>query len=292
MAVRATAARTGYRRRRPWRWYLGKAIIYVVLTVIGASFCVPFVWLVSSSLKDPAQIWVYPPEWIPKPVRWANYSEALAKINFGSLTLNTLTISILFTLGLALSASFCAYGFARMRFPGRDIIFLILLSTTMLPDIVLMIPQFILFKYLGWIDTFLPLIVPVWFGGGAFNIFLLRQFFRTIPGELSDAARIDGCTEFGIYARIILPLAKPALTTVSIFAFLFSWNDFMGPLIYINSEAKKTIALGLGAFINVYQTQWNWLMAASVTMTLPTIILFLAAQRYFIEGIVLTGMKG
>lgn len=259
---------------------------------MGVAFCVPFVWLVGSSLKEPAQIWVYPPEWIPHPVRWANYTEALAKINFLRLALNTLTVSVFFTLGLAFSASFCAYGFAKLQFPGRDLIFMVLLSTTMLPGIVLMIPQFIMFKYLGWIDTYLPLIVPVYFGGGAFNTFLLRQFYRTIPAELSDAARIDGCSEFGIYARIILPLAKPALTAVSIFGFLFAWNDFMGPLIYINSEAKKTIALGLGAFVNVYQTQWNWLMAASVTMTLPTVLIFLAAQRYFVQGIVLTGMRG
>lgn len=292
MALMSLRGSLAWVRRRSWRWYAGRGTMYILLFLMSLVFTIPFIWLVSSSLKPPAQIWVYPPQWIPNPVRLENYPEALSKINFLQLAANTIFVSCAFTFGVVSASSFCAYGFAKLRFPGRDLIFMVLLSTTMLPGIVLMIPQFIMFKYLGWIDTFNPLIVPVYFGGGAFNIFLLRQFFLTIPEELSDAARIDGCSEFGIYGRIILPLAKPALATVGIFAFLFSWNDFMGPLIYINSEAKKTIALGLGGFINVYKTEWHWLMAASVVMTLPTILLFFVAQRYFIQGIVLTGMKG
>jgi multiple sugar transport system permease protein len=190
------------------------------------------------------------------------------------------------------SASFCAYGFARIRFPGRDFWFAIVLSTMMVPYFVLMIPQFVIFTRLGWIDSFLPLTVPFFFGGGAFNIFLLRQFFRTLPEELADAARIDGCNEFTIYARIMLPLAKPALATVAIFTFLNGWNDFIGPLLYLRSPENFTVAIGLATFRSVMRTRWDLLMAASTAMILPVVILFFFAQRYFIQGIVMSGLKG
>lgn len=193
--------------------------------------------------------------------------------------------------GVLLTSSLAGYGFARMRFPGRDLIFMVLLSALMLPYAVIMIPQYIMFKNLGWIDTYLPLTVPHWFGGGIFNIFLLRQFFRTIPGELAEAGRIDGAGEVRIYAQIFLPLARPALVVVAIFTFINTWNDFLGPLIYLSSQDKFTIALGLSAFKGLYTTRWEYLMAASTAMITPIVVLFFLAQRSFVQGIVMTGGK-
>lgn len=253
---------------------------------------IPFLWMVSTSLKIESQVWLFPPQVVPNPVRWQNYTEALTILPFWRYTLNTLFVTAMTTIGTVFSASLCAYGFARLRFPGRDLIFMVLLSTIMLPYAVLMIPSYIMFRYLGWIDTYLPLTVPVFFGGGAFNIFLLRQFFRTIPADLSDAARIDGSTELGIYWNIMLPLARPALATVAIFTILASWNDFLAPLIYLSSQDKFTLSLGLAQFRGLYATQWQYLMAASTVVVIPTVALFFFAQRYFIEGVVLTGMKG
>jgi len=195
-------------------------------------------------------------------------------------------------LAILLSSSFCAYGFARIRFPGREFWFGLVLATMMVPYVVMLVPQFVIFSRLKWIDTFLPLTVPYFFGGGAFNIFLLRQFFRSIPEDLADAARIDGCSEYAIYARIMMPLAKPALTTVAIFTFLGTWNDFMGPLLYINSPERFTLAIGLASFRSVMLNRWDLLMAASTAVTVPVIIVFFLAQRYFVQGVVLTGLKG
>jgi multiple sugar transport system permease protein len=225
-------------------------------------------------------------------VRWENYSEALTSSPFHLYLFNTLTIILFNEAGILLTASMAAYAFARLRFRGRDFVFSVLLATMMLPWAVTMIPRYILFKQLGWLDTFLPLIVPEWFGGGAFNIFLLRQFFRTIPRDFTDAARIDGAGEFGIYWRVVLPLIKPALTAVAIFTFLANWNDFMAPLIYLTSPEKYTLSLGLAAFKDLYTTQWHYLMAASTATIIPVLILFFAAQRYFIQGIVMSGIKG
>ncbi|RIK35651.1 MAG: sugar ABC transporter ATP-binding protein [Chloroflexi bacterium] len=252
----------------------------------------PFFWLLSSSLKEPARIWLFPPQWIPSPVRWENYSEALTAAPFHLYLFNTLIIVLANEVGILLTASMAGYSFARLRFRGRELVFTILLATIMLPWAVTLIPRYIMFKSLGWLDTFLPLIVPEWFGGGAFNIFLLRQFFRTIPRDFTDAARIDGAGEFGIYWRIVLPLIKPALTVVAIFTFLNNWNDFMGPLIYLTSPKNFTISLGLAAFKGLYTTQWHYLMAASTATILPVLVLFFVAQRYFIQGIVLSGIKG
>ncbi len=253
---------------------------------------IPFLWMVSTSLKVESQIWLFPPKWIPNPVRWQNYTEALTILPFGRYALNTMLITVLTTTGVILSSSLCAYGFARMQFPGRDLIFMVILSAIMIPYAVLLIPQYIMFRSLGWLDSYLPLWVPPWFGGGAFNIFLLRQFFRTIPAELSDAARIDGASELGIYWRIIMPLAGPALATVGIFTVLNTWNDFLAPVVYISSQDKFTLALGLAQFRGLMSTQWHYLMAASTTVIIPTLALFLLAQRYFIQGITLTGLKG
>ena len=285
VGARVSAAR----RRRPIK--PGRLLVWALLVFGGLVMIVPFLWLLSTSLKVPAQIFRYPPEWIPNPLRWQNYPESLTQLPFGRFTLNTLLLTFITLVGVLLTSSLCAYGFARMRFPGRDLIFMVLLSTLMLPYAVIMIPQYIMFRYLGWIDTYLPLTVPAYFGGGIFNIFLLRQFFRTIPPDLSEAARIDGASELRIFWQVILPLARPALTVIAIFTFINTWNDFLGPLIYLSSQDKYTIALGLATFKGLYSTQWQFLMAASTVMIVPVIVLFFLAQRYFVQGIVLTGMK-
>jgi multiple sugar transport system permease protein len=277
-------------RRRPIR--LGRTAVLALLCFGALVMIFPFLWLVSTSLKQQSQIFLYPPQWIPNPIRWENYSEALTQLPFARYTLNTLVITVFTMAGVLLTSSLAAYGFARTHFPGRDIIFMVLLSTLMLPYAVIMIPQYIMFKYLGWIDTNLPLIVPFWFGGGIFNIFLLRQFFRTIPPDLIEAARIDGAGELRIYAQIVLPLAGPALAVVAIFTFINTWNDFLGPLIYLSSQDKFTIALGLSAFKGLFSTRWEYLMAASTVMITPIIVLFFLTQRYFVQGIAMTGTKG
>ena len=287
-AAKANQTRTAFwNGDRTWRLF-----IWVILVVGAIVMILPFVWLVSSSLKEENQIFQFPPVWIPDPVRWQNYIEALTYKPFNIYFMNTMIIVTLNMIAIVGTASLCAYGFARIKFPGRDFWFAIVLATMMVPYFVLMIPQFIIFSRLGWINTFLPLTVPFFFGGGAFNIFLLRQFFRTLPNELSDAARIDGCSELGIYWRIIMPLAKPALATVAIFTFLFSWNDFIGPLLYLSSPENFTVAIGLATFRSVMRTRWDLLMAASTAMILPVVLLFFFAQRYFIQGIVMSGIKG
>ncbi|HBX69976.1 MAG TPA: sugar ABC transporter ATP-binding protein [Chloroflexi bacterium] len=255
----------------------------------------PFAFLISSSLKVETQVFEYPIRWIPDPVRWMNYVESLTYKPFHIYFKNTMIIALLNQIAILGTASFCAYGFARIEFPGRDFWFGVALATMMLPYFVTMVPQFIIFSRLGWMDSYLPLTVPYFFGGGAFNIFLFRQFFRTFPEELADAARIDGCTEFGIYWRIFVPLAVPAFITVAIFTFMFSWNDFIGPLLYINTPDKFTVAIGLATYrsaLGVGRTRWDLLMAASVAMTAPIVLLFFILQRYFIKGVVMTGIKG
>ena len=275
------------------RVYVTKMVlVYLLLIIGGIAISIPFIWMVSTSLKQLGQVFLFPPVWIPQPIMWHNYIEAMTAVPFGTYFKNTVIISTISVVGLMLASSLAAYAFARLHWKGRDVMFVLVLSTMMLPSQVTLIPQFIVFRYLKWIDTFYPLTVPVFFGGGAFNIFLLRQFFRTIPEDLADAARIDGCSEYGIYGRIMMPLAKPALTTVAIFTFIGTWNDFMGPLLYLNSPDKFTVSRGLAMFRSVLYTRWDLLMAASTAMTLPIILVFFAAQRYFVQGVVLTGLKG
>lgn len=220
-----------------------------------------------------------------------NYPEALKYMNYLLNLRNTGVILFSVLVGQLFSASLVAYGFARLKFPGRDKLFFVMLSTMMLPGVVTQIPVYIMWKYLHGINTFIPLTLPSFFGGGAFFIFLLRQFFKTIPADLEDAARIDGCSNFGIFWRIFVPLSKPALTTVAIFSFMASWNDFMGPLIYLRTPDKFTLALGLDSFKGFYSTEYQYLMAASVVVVAPLIVLFFAAQRFFVRGIVMTGLK-
>lgn len=270
----------------------GRAIIWLLLLAGSVLMLMPFLWMISSSLKLETRVFEFPPQIIPNPARFMNYVDALVYKPFHLYLRNTLIIVILNEIAILLSASYCAYGFARIRFPGRDFWFAVVLATMMLPSVVTMVPTFVIFSRLHWLDTYLPLTFPYFFGGEAFNIFLLRQFFRSIPEELADAARIDGCTEHQIFWSLFLPLAKPALTTVAIFTFLNAWNDFMGPLLYLNTPENFTVSLGLATFRSVMRTRWDLLMAATTAMTLPVIILFFAGQRYFVKGVVLTGLKG
>ncbi|MBZ0291025.1 MAG: carbohydrate ABC transporter permease [Anaerolineae bacterium] len=252
----------------------------------------PFIWLVTSSLKPQVQIFQYPPTWIPDPIMWENYPTALTIKPFHLYFANTGIIVLLNIIAVVSSSSFCAYGFARIRFPGRDFWFGIVMATLFLPYAILIVPQFIIFSRLGWIDTFIPLTLPLFFGGGAFNIFLLRQFFRSIPEDLADAARIDGASEFGIYWRVMLPLSKPALITIAIFTFRNAWNDLLGPIIYLRSPSNFTLAVGLASFRSSEDVSWDLQLAASTAMILPVIVLFFFAQRYFIKGVVMSGLKG
>jgi multiple sugar transport system permease protein len=266
-------------------------IAHIALAVTSISFIMPFIWMLSTSLKTDPQIFKFPPIWIPNPVDWKNYPDALNFIPFWTFMKNTVVYSIVSAFGAVLSCSLVAYSFSRIQWPGRDALFAIVLSTMMLPFYVTMIPLFIVFKTINWTNSFKPLIVPAYLGN-AFFIFLLRQFFMTIPQELSDSARIDGCSELGIYSRIILPLSKPALATVALFQFLNAYRDFIGPLIYLNDESKYTLSLGIQLFQRFHSTEWALLMAASVVMTLPIIFLFFFTQRTFIQGITMTGLKG
>lgn len=277
-----------YRRNRRLR----KIVVYAILLTLAIMMLFPFVWLVSSALKTQLDIFAYPPKWIPDPPQWQNFTEALTFRPFHIYFRNSLAIAGLNVLAVVSSSSLCAYGFARIRFRGREVWFAIVIATILLPNIVTLVPQFIIFTRLGWVDTILPLTVPLFFGGGAFNIFLLRQFFRSIPEELADAARIDGCSEFGIYWRVMLPLSKPALITVAIFTFLAAWNDLLGPVVYLRAPDTFTVALGLAQFRGAMTTRWDLQMAAASAMIVPVVLLFFFAQRYFIKGIVMTGLKG
>jgi len=267
-----------------------QTIAHISLCLGSIVFILPFIWLVSTSLKPDEQLFAFPPIWIPNPIKWSNYPRALEYFPFFTCLKNTLYFTIPSVIGTLISCSLVAYGFSRIKWIGRDVFFFVLLSTLMLPFQVTMIPLFIMFKHLNWINTFKPLYVPRFFGE-AFFIFLLRQFFMTIPMELSDAAKVDGASEFFIYSRIILPLSKPALAVVALFQFIWRWNDFLGPLIYLNDESKYPISLGLEFFQTQYDVEWSLLMAASTVTILPIIILFFFTQRTFIQGISLTGIK-
>ena len=267
-----------------------KVFVYALLILLGALFFIPFLWMILTSLKDNMEI--VRQNFFPKEPVFSNYPKALTTMPFLQYTINTVTITVLNMIGTVLTASLVAYAFAKLRWKGRDVWFIIMLATMMLPSQVTQIPLFVLYKKLGWLNTYLPLIVGSYFGGGAFNIFLLRQFFSTLPNELSEAARIDGCSELRTFFNIVLPLCKPALATIAIFSFMGSWNDFFGPLIYLTEPRKYTIALGLRAFQGYSGVQWNLLMAASVVTALPTLILFFCFQNYFVKGITLTGIKG
>ena len=270
---------------------LGRTLTYATLVVLGALFALPFLWLLSTSLKSPQQLFRLPPEWIPNPVVWANYPRALTAIPFFLYLQNTLYIAFFNVIATVISCSLAAYGFARIEWPGRNALFVVLLGTLMIPYSVIQIPQFLIFRDLGWIGTTNPLTWPAFFGN-AFFIFLLRQFYLTIPQELSAAAKIDGASELQIYWRIILPLARPALAVVALFTFMNNWNDFIGPLIYLGDREQYTLAIGLYGFLSRVKTDWGALMAAATVMVAPIVVLFFFTQRTFIQGITLTGIKG
>lgn len=286
-----------WRAKRRTRTLVTRTLSYLVTTALALLFASPFIWMLSMSLQGPEQYTNYPPEWIPNPFMWNNYVEAMSHPQrpFALYFKNSLIYTFVATTGTLLSSSFVAYGFARLRFRARDALFVLVLSTMMLPAQVTLIPQYIIFHRLKWIDSLKPLVIPSWFGS-AFNIFLLRQFFLTIPRELDEAAILDGCDYFTIWWRIIMPLAKPAAVTVVAFSIVGTWNNFMGPLIYLNTSEKFTAAVGLnlfrqtaadtGGFVNYGQV-----MAASVTTLLPMIALFMLAQRYFVTGIAMTGLR-
>ena len=268
------------------------ALRYAVLSALAVLFAAPFLWMLSVSLTTADQVLDRNRPFIPSEPAWRNYVEALTVLPFHVFFKNTLMVAILCVIGQTLSAAMVAFAFARLRFRFREPLFLLVLSTMLLPPQVTMIPTFVLWTIPGWIDSLKPLIVPAFFGGGAFFIFLLRQFFLTIPTELEDAARIDGCGNFRIFWHVALPLAKPALATVALFSFVFHWNDFLGPLIYTQSLEKKTLAVGLSAFKSLHGTEHHLLMAASVAVLLPILVIFFFTQRYFTEGVVMTGVKG
>ena len=271
-------------------------LLHLALLSGSALFLVPFVWLVVTSIKTDAQIAVYPPVWVPHPALWRNYPDALQFLppgsGYGLLNLgNTLIIATMSVLGTVLSSSFVAYGFARMRWPGKDWLFGVLLATMMLPDAVTMMPRFLIFRELHWIDTLLPLWVPSFFAS-AFSVFLLRQFFMGIPQELEDAAKIDGCGPFTTWWRVMMPLVKPALAAVTIMTFLGAWKDFLGPLIYISSPEKMPLSYVLQLYNAAHGGEPGLLMAATTLVVLPVIVLFFFTQRYFIEGVSFTGLGG
>lgn len=270
---------------------LVRGFIYLLLIVGGVIILAPFVWMVSTSLKVPSQVFSWPIKWIPDPIQWSNYTEALAARPFGRYALNTVIITILTVVGSVLSSSIVAYSFARLRWRGRDVMFFLVLSTMMLPHSITMVPRFVIFARLDWVNTFLPLVIPE-FAANAFSVFLMRQFFRTLSPELDEAAKIDGCGLFQIFYRIILPLSKPVIGIVAINAFRRGWNQFLEPLIYLNDSRLWTLTLGLRAFQQEFTVDWNLLMAASTVVMIPILILFFVAQKYFIQSIVFTGIKG
>lgn len=273
---------------------------HLALILICAGFIIPFAWMVSTSLKSSTQAMDFPPKLIPDPPHWSTYKRVLThdRVDFPLFARNTLIIAALAVAGTTFSSAFVAYGFSKIRFRGRGVLFALMLSTMMIPFPVVMVSLFVLFRWfdlhgpIQWLGTFKPLWVPAWFGS-AFNIFLLRQFFMTIPDELSEAARIDGCSDLGIFWRIIVPLARPALSVVALFTFMGVWNDFLGPLVYLQRPEQYTLALGLQQLQGTQgsTTEWNVLMAASVLVIAPIVVLFFLTQRTFIQGIATTGIK-
>ncbi|NPV08470.1 MAG: carbohydrate ABC transporter permease [Anaerolineae bacterium] len=275
------------------RHLLGRAIIYTVLISLSIVYLLPLFWMISTSLKPAGQVTIYPVKWIPDPVRWQNYVEAWNLYPFTKFTFNSLFIVIMTVIGAIASCTLIAYGFGRVRFRGRNVLFFVLLSSMMLPGAVTMIPVYVLFAKLSWVDTYKPLIVPSYFGS-AYYVFFLRQFMMSLPLELDEAARIDGAGHLTTLTRVILPLIKPPLVAVGIFTAFDRWNDFFGPLLYLSSREKFTFVLALRALQvdTVYGSHYEWLMALSLIQLAPMITIYFLAQRYFIEGLSITGVRG
>jgi multiple sugar transport system permease protein len=274
------------------------AASYAVLCLLSGAFLLPFLWALSASFKTNAAIYEFPPTFVPRPFHPENYRVALSVLPFWQFALNSLFVTVSCVIGQLLSGSVVAYSFARLRWPGRDFWFVVLLGTMMLPPQVTMVSTFAGWTQLrsvtgvDWVDTFRPLVIPSFLGGSAMLVFLMRQFFKTLPLELEDAARIDGCSTWGTFWRVMLPLSRPVLATVAVLAFIGHWHDFLGPLIYLNSIDKYTLQMGLRMFQDINGSRMNLLMAASMIVLVPVLVLFFVAQRYLVRGIVLSGIKG
>lgn len=268
-----------------------KSLGYLTLIIVAILFILPLYWMASTAVKSPEQTFAIPPQWVPDPVEWQNFSRVFEEVPFGRFILNTFILVVLNIIGELVAVTLVAYGFARLRFPGRSFLFLIMLSTLMIPYHVTLVPRFLLFSKLGWINTYLPLFVPA-FTGSSFLIFLVRQYMMSIPFDLDEAAYIDGANHFRVFWSIILPLSRPALILVVVFTFVGVWNDFLQPLIYLNDPELFTVSLGLSFFQGTRETNWNLLMAGSVLATIPPLILFFFAQKQLIGGIAIEGIKG
>jgi ABC-type glycerol-3-phosphate transport system permease component len=281
------------------RYVSGRLVLYALAIGLSVLFVIPFAWMISTSLKSIDTVYRTPFQWIPRPAHFENYWEAWNAFPFTLYLRNTIVITVFSVAGDLFSCSLVAYGLARVRFPARGLFFALLVGTMLLPGEVTFIPRFVIMHKMGWVNTFLPLIVPSWLATGSAKVFLLRQFFRTIPGELEDAARIDGAGFLGCYWRIILPLSKPALAVIGIYSFIGNWNSFLDPLIYLNRTDLYTLNVGLHMFQDAYAAmsgigipQMHWFMAIATLILLPIVVLFLVLQRFFVTGITLGGVKG
>lgn len=272
------------------RLKMSKIVLFLIMCFVALFMLVPFFWSFSTSVKTAGEVFEYPPKWIPQSIHWENYSQVWEVAPFGQYLLNSTVVSVMVTILTLLTASLAAYAFARLKFRGRDFIFMLYLGTMMIPSQVTMIPNFIFIKLLGWTDTYTGLILPNVFT--ALGVFLLRQFFMTIPKEYEDAAKIDGASRFHIYLHVILPLSIPALSTLTVFTFVFQWNNLMWPLIVVNKDIMKTLTLGLASFQGMYSTNWSLLMAAAVMGIIPSFAIFVLGQKYLIKGITFSGIKG
>jgi ABC-type glycerol-3-phosphate transport system permease component len=270
----------------------GLVLLQILMTAILITFLIPTIWMVSSSLKASTEVFAHPIVWIPSSPQWSNYVVIFQKHPFGLYAVNTIIITVLAVIGTVISSTMVGYSFARLKWPGKNFFFILMISTMMLPDSVTLIPRFILFRWLGWIGSFIPLIIPFWFGASAFNIFLVQQFFRGIPMELEEAAFIDGASRFQILTQVLLPLSKPVLATISIFSIIQHYNEFMTPLIYLNKKESWVLALGVRALNDTNAQNWEWVFAAATLMLIPVLLLFIFAQRYFVQGIAMTGFGG
>jgi len=288
--------------QRDFRYTAKRLLLYLVLAFFSLFVLIPFAYMISTSLKPEQQLFVWPIEWVPDPIQWVNYPQAFVELGriapgltFWRIMGNTLFITILAMTAEIITVTLVAYGFARFQFPGRDVLFIVMLSTMMLPVIITLIPVFLIWRYLGLIDTYDPLVLGAWFGGGAWAVFLLRQFMLSVPKDMEEAAVIDGANTFHIYYMIMLPLVKPALLALGVLMFQGNWNNFMGPLLYLNTPVQFPMVLALKFFqesLSKEAPKWHYMMAMSVVMAAPLLALYFVAQRYFIEGLTIGGVKG
>lgn len=287
----ATTAPIPHANHRPIGVLVAKVIAYLLLTVTAITMIFPFYWMVATSFKTEARVFAFPPEWIPNPPIVSNYTYLFTELPFALYVYNSLKVSLLWTLGVVLSSSLAAYAFARVRFRGRETLFIITLAALMIPAQITMIPLYVIMTRIGWVNTHYPLIAPAYFGS-AFGIFLMRQFFMTIPQDLNDAAKIDGCSHFGVYWRIMMPLSTAVIATLALLSFMGSWNDLLGPVIYLYDQTLFTLPLALTRFRGMYYTAWGNMMAGATISLLPILLIFIFTQQYFVRGVVLSGLKG